>query len=413
MLDHPPPVMEKPTTRSDRREFSCSLCNGRIVIPWDLPPTTAPCPLCGGMITSPPAVEPPHSAPPAAPHVSRLQAPASPAKPRTNKDANTGKKDWLAPAIFLLILALGAGGAVFIATRESRPVQTTTLADPAAHKDDDIREANYIRIGWQKEAAEVLRGFLAARNWNDKLPFILNSPALAGRVRDFYGDAMIDDSDTPLAGFSIYELSEEDRKRGLFMMTYDQPPQFDMREFFRPLATLEVQHGIEEADLMFSTFARVSNFDMDPLRVYAFFKRTPDGLKLDWEIFAQTKYRTLRNFIELPAPGHAGVFRVFMVEDVPDRSRDEVGYRIYRVVDPAHKSDSARVSVRVDSDIGRTLSVINWRGSESKEPIMRTATVELTWTGGDAAPELAIRRFICWEFLGLGGEENSGTTKTE
>lgn len=402
--------MEDPTTRSDRREFSCSLCHSRIVIPWDLPPTTAPCPRCGGMITSPPLVEPPRSAPPVPPAVSHVRIPASPAKRRSSEEAKTDKKDWLAPAMFLLVLMLGAGGAFFLATRETHPVRTSPLAAPPARRDDGIREANYIRIGWQKDAAEVLRGFLTARSWNDKLPFILDSQNLAGRLRDFYGNVIIDHSDTPFEGFSVYELSEEDRRRGLFMMTYDQPPQFDMREFFRPLATLEVQHGIKDADLMFSTFARASNFDMEPLRVFAFFKRTPEGLKLDWEIFSQTKYRTLRNFIELPAPGHAGIFRVFMVEDVPERSRDEAGHRTYRIVDPAHRSDSARVSVKVDSEIGRALSVINWRGSESKQPIMRTATVELTWTGGDAMLELAIHRFICWEFLGLGGEENSGST---
>jgi hypothetical protein len=331
---------------------------------------------------------------------------------RSDRTAKTEKKDWLAPAIFLFMLALGAAGAVFLATWESRPRQTTTLAN-TTHKDDGIRETNYIRIGWQKEAAEVLRGFLAARNWNDKLPYILNSHELAGRMRDFYGDANIDDSDTPFEWFTSYELSEEERKRGLFMMTYDQPPQIDMREFFRPLASLEVQHGIEEPDLIYSTFAHASNFDMEPLRVYAFFKRTPEGLKLDWEIFSQTKYRTLRNFIELPIPGNTGIFRVFIMEDVPEKTRDETGYRTYLIEDPAHKSDRARIRVKVDSDIGRTLSVINWRGSENKQPIMRTATVELTWTGGDASTELAIHRFICWEFLGLGGEEGTGSNGTE
>jgi hypothetical protein len=362
------------------------------------------------MITSPPLVETPHSAPQPVPEISHVPASAPPLAHRTDRDAKTEKKEWLAPAIFLLMLALGAAGAVFLATRESRPSQTTT---PATHTDDGIREANYIRIGWQKEAAEVLRGFLAARNWQDKLPFILNGHNLAARVRDFYGDANIDDSDTPFEWFTNYELSEEERKRGLFMMTYDQPPQIDMREFFRPLASLEVQHGVEEADLIYSAFAHASNFDMEPLRVYAFFRRTPEGLKLDWEIFSQTKYRTLRNFIELPIPGNTGIFRVFIMEDVPERSRDETGYRTYLIEDPAHKSDRARIRVKVDSDIGRTLSVLNWRGSESRQPIMRTATVELTWTGGDASSELAIHRFICWEFLGLGGEENSGKTDTE
>jgi hypothetical protein len=379
--------MENPGTRSEKREFSCSLCHGRILIPQDLPPTTAPCPLCGGMITSPPPVPP-----------------EVPAEVIVEK---TGKKDWMAPAIFMLLLVLAAGAAVHVATRLNQANGKTSIANPPAREDNTIREANYIRIGWQKDAAEVLRGFLAASDWKDKLPFILNSQALAGRVRDFYGDDTINDSDTPFDGFSIHELDEQDRKRGLFMMIYDQPPQIDMREFFRPLATLEVLHDIEESDLVYSTFARASNFDMDPLRAHAFFKRTPEGLKLDWEIFSQTKYRTLRGFVEQPAPGRSGVFRVQIMEDVPDRQHEETGWRTYRMEDPAHRSDGARVNVRVDSDLGRTLSVLNWRGIDGKPPIMRTATVELGWTGGETDPELEIKRFICWEFLGLGGTANN------
>jgi hypothetical protein len=48
-------------------------------------------------------------------------------------------------------------------------------------------------------------------------------------------------------------ISEENRKRGLFMMTYDPQPQFEMKKFFRPLASLEVQYGVDEADLLLST----------------------------------------------------------------------------------------------------------------------------------------------------------------
>ena len=265
-------------------------------------------------------------------------------------------------------------------------------------------DANYIRIGWQKDATRLLTGFLAANRASEKLPFILNAQTLENRVRDFYGKDVIDDSDTPANAFSVYELSEEDRKRGLFMMTYDQPPQFDMREFFRPLASLEVQYGIDEADILLSTVARAGNFAMEPLRVHAFFKKTSDGLKLDWEIFAQTKYRTFRNFTELPEPGRNGVFRVFIVEDVPD-AKGGPGTRTYRMSDPAHTDDATRVVVKEDSDVGRILSQLNWLGTKGGNPLTRTATVELAWVGNGGPAELQLRRFICWEFLGLGGEE--------
>ena len=44
MIEPPPPTT---------REFRCIHCNGTIAIPYDLPPTTAPCPHCNNPITSP------------------------------------------------------------------------------------------------------------------------------------------------------------------------------------------------------------------------------------------------------------------------------------------------------------------------------------------------------------------------
>ena len=47
-------------TSSDRpthRAFSCDSCHGEIQIPYDLPPTTGPCPHCQAELTSPPPPE--------------------------------------------------------------------------------------------------------------------------------------------------------------------------------------------------------------------------------------------------------------------------------------------------------------------------------------------------------------------
>lgn len=323
------------------------------------------------------------------------------AEPKADKPPRSS----LIPVLIVLwLMILGAGAAVYFVTREmGRNVEPPNVTGPKA--DSAAREANYIRVGWKKEAYQVLGDYMAATSASGKLPHILNAENLSEKMEDFYGGGVINDSDTPAEAFSVYELSEQDRRRGLFMMVYDQPPQFDMKEFFRPLASLEVQYGIDEADLLLSTLARVGNFAMEPMRVHAFFKRTPQGLKLDWETFAQTKYRTLQSFLELPETGLSGTFRVFIIEDVPDKNRLEMGTRTYRVADPANTTDTARANVKVDSEIGRTLSIINWRGTKETRPITRTATLELRWTGDPASPQLEISRFICWEFLGLGGDD--------
>lgn len=304
--------------------------------------------------------------------------------------------------LFLLIIAGGAA-VYYIANQMGTSIEPPNFAGSA--EDKEIREANYIRVGWQNDAYEVLGSFIEGTTVQEKLPYVNRADALAEQMEMFYGGVDINDSDTPADSFSIQELTEEDRKRGLFMLVYDQPHQFALKDFFRPLATLEVQYGIDEADLLLTTLARVNNFAMEPVRVHAFFKRTSEGLKLDWEVFAQTKYRLLQSFVELPDVGTPETFRVLIAEDVPEKGRGVVGARTYRIADPANPSDSARVNVKLDSEIGRALSIINWRGTKQTTPITKTATVELEWVGESDSPTLEIKRFICWEFLGLGGNE--------
>ena len=433
---------------NNQREFRCKHCQGKILIPKDLPPTTGPCPHCGEEISSAadddipvlPVVSSPLSPPPLVAPVPResvetfppptptvnpewkptvelpsreVQANLNQQKKRpASKQTKPQSSGLISAMLVLLALILLGGGVVWFAAKElGRNIEPPTLKMVA--KDPALIEANYIRIGWQKDAYQLLRSYLGAATAEDKLPFILNGSGLATKVENFYRDGGISDADTPADAFSIFELSEDDRKRGLFMMIYDQPPQFDMKEFFRPLASLEVQYGLDEADLLLSTLARAGNFAMEPLRVQAFFKRTPGGLKLDWEIYAQTKYRTLRNFVEQPEVGQTGVFRVLVVEDVPEKGRAVAGTRTYRVVDPANTGDSARLNVKVDSDAGRALSSLNWRGVKEGRPLTRTATVELKWSGSATASELEISRFVCWEFLGLGGEETPAKVTTQ
>ena len=306
--------------------------------------------------------------------------------------------------IGFLLLIVAVGATIFYITKQmGTNVQSPNFS--GSTEDAEIREANYIRIGWQNEAFEVLGNFMKATTVEGKLPYIMDAERLRPKMNDFFGGTMINDSDTPADSFSVQDLSEDDRRRGIFMLTYDQPPQFALKDFFRPLASLEVQYGVDQADILLSTMARVSNFAMEPVRVHAFFKRTPAGLKLDWEVFAQTKYRLFQSFVELPDIGRPETFRVLIVEDVPDKGQGVMGSLTYRLADPANMSDSVRINVILDSEIGRDLSIINWRGKKQMEPITRTATVELVWTGQPDNPTLEIKRFICWEFLGLGGKE--------
>jgi len=304
---------------------------------------------------------------------------------------------------FFLICAAGAG-AIYVFNNMGRNAVPPVVDSPGGA--GKAGEDDYLRNGWRRDAASVLKSYVDATTAEEKAPYIIGGKTSVEKLNDYYGGSHIDDSDTPAEAFSVFDLSMEDRKRGLFMMIYDQPPQFEMREFFRPVASLEVQYGLVDADLLLSSVARASNFAMEPVRVFAMFKKTSEGMKLDWDMFAQTKYRSFRNFIEIPTSGQKGVFRIFVVEDVPDQGKTVAGIRTYRIADPANTTDSTRINVKIDSEAGRSLSIINWRGNKEGQPITRTATVELEWAGEDS-PQLTISRFICWEFLGLGGQDAS------
>lgn len=417
--------MSDPSQSSQQRQFPCPSCGSIIFIPFSLPATTAPCPHCQATITSPP---PPSDQPAPAsearqPQPDNTTGPTAiperrnpPAQPRETHPDDSGEthegsappepktKGILVALLGILFLIIASGVAVFLIA--DKMGKTTPPSETVASDDDgEIGESNYLRFGWQQDATDTLAKFLAGTSVEEKLPFVHKPGILRQTMEDFYGGAVIDDADTPAESFAVWELSEHDRSRGIFLMIYNQPPQLSIKKFFRPLASLEVQHGLEEPGLLLRSVARSDNFSMEPVTVYAFFKKTEDGLKLDWEVFAQTKYRTFSNFIEFPDPLAKEIFRVVIAEDVPEDGQGTSATRTYRITDPAHTGDSARIDVGIDTELGRTLSTLNWRGTKQAAPSPRTATVELEWIESAGGPELRIGRFICWEFLGLGGEE--------
>ena len=62
---------------SDKKQFLCTHCSGKVLVPKDLPPTTAPCPYCGGTITSP-AGDGSGGGQTAAPFQDKVQSPPKP-----------------------------------------------------------------------------------------------------------------------------------------------------------------------------------------------------------------------------------------------------------------------------------------------------------------------------------------------
>ena len=286
-------------------------------------------------------------------------------------------------------------------------------ADSEQPLSPEERKANSYRAqGWIKDAQGVLQNFFNAETDAERAQWTIRGSVNEAEMAAVYDKFQEDSFRTPISVFSPVSLSDVDTKRGIFLMAYNRPEQFTIKSFFRPVPPLRVRYGLEQPSSMLISEAAVSNFVDRPLKIMAFFAKTPDGLKLDWQTYAQTKFRLLDQFVTNPEPGARGVFRVFIQEDVALDGRDRAGFSVFRLSDPANNSDFAKVLVKDESELGRALALLKWRDRVVAKPPVRNATVSLTWSN-DPEPTLRMGELICWEFLGLGGErgnwkENAG-----
>jgi hypothetical protein len=406
--------MQTEPSHPEKRPFYCEHCNGKILVPRDLPPTTGPCPHCGHTITSPALAE---LASPVEPTPDQEKLPVPDPNPEVSElsgsmvqntnsgdiDSRPAKCKNKSPIVVIVALAAIACGIWYLTHRAKRVTELPQPSNPASNS-ARILDDLYINSGWIEEARTVLDSFQRSKTAGEKMEYVNPVLGLQTRMREYYGGGIIDDSDTPASAFQASEVPAEDRKKGLFWMTFEEIPQTDVQAFFRPILTLEARYGLEPLDAASVLGDPNSENLTEPIKVLAFFKHGADGLKLDWDVYAQTKYRTLRGFTEYAQAGQSVMLRVLIEEDVPEKAMLVTGTRTYRLTDPMHQGDHAKVNVEVDSEIGRKLSLLNWRGTEVAEPLTRTATVELEWTSSGQQPRLQMKRFVCWEFLGLGGD---------
>lgn len=446
--------MSRSRQPNERREFHCEHCGGQVLIPWDLPPTTGPCPHCAKPITSPApgermklpgrrtapksnksplgmelspsaaaddlaSLDPPikldasqHAEPPV-----RQKKPAQPRKPNPTKpvlsrhplavDQSTGpvlsdfEKMLIEEAqrhkrrtlVMLTLLVLVVGSAAFLYLRYFPKAGPQAAEAPDLQEDGSRLSESYLRGAWEKEAREVLRPYLVATTTYGKVPHILGGHAMLKEMETFYKGAIINDLDTPVEDFTVKSLSPEDHRRGLFRMAYEATP-----------GTLlpRKPEGGSDAKLLYPEEAA-----REATRIHAFFKHTPHGLKLDWNVFAQTKYRTLLHFARQPHPNRKATFRVLVAQDLPSPDQTATHRLRYRIADPANPKDVIWACAAEHSQAAKALDEIHWIGRENRKPVTRSATLDLAWTGDDDQRELVVHRFICWEFLGLGADAPS------
>ncbi|MCH2063713.1 MAG: hypothetical protein MK194_08310 [Roseibacillus sp.] len=326
------------------------------------------------------------------------------------------EKRGLHPAILFLVAVVAIAGGlmslVVLKRKDPDPGAPVVAAPkrnvpaPIAREEHQQDHEHFIEQGWKDEASKALSGFLQARSAEEKARYVIGSDVLGSEMANFYrGASEIDESDTPIEGFSHQALDIVDRRRGLFLMRFERPSQLKMSEFFRPVVPLEIQYDLKEPGLLLSSLASRDRFAMDPVRVMAFFKEVDGTLLLDWHVYTQTKYRIFKHFITGPRPGVGGVFRVMVREALPASAAETsaADTRTFRLSDPAFGQDRITVVVPNDGLSGRVLSQLAWINMPDRSDQNRYATVRLSWTE-EPESHIHLDEVICWEFLGLGGE---------
>lgn len=443
----------------DRRAFHCSFCKGKILIPKKLPPTSGPCPHCGETITSPPLLEiddlPDDFAEP-----NKLGSPtrltnradlpkllgaeqilddlgdinktpiklgldqyvddepviksAKPRKQAANKPViarQTEKADvssnhhtefqqfLIAEArahtrkmiitTVLIVLFVAFGSSYYVYHTQQRAKMPKHLNVDDTPKQPLALTDEYINGNWTNEAHKLLRGFLNATAPYNKSPYILNSADTLPDLEKFYDGMLINDLDTPEDAFKINPLSPEEHQRGLFRLS------------FRGTDTQRAREAKNIPAICLPYLANPDITSNQPTCVDAYFLHTKKGLKLDWHIFAQTKYRTLYQFTTRPSPKRKAMFRVLISKDNSEEATTSNGTHYY-IADPANPSDVIRAAADPGSITAKTLVETNWGGSNGSPPITRNATIELAWRGDGNERKLVIHSLTCWEFIGLG-----------
>ncbi len=266
-----------------------------------------------------------------------------------------------------------------VAQAETDPDVAETSKPEIAAQDDDVRpdapvetavvdEKEFLASGWKVEASRVLQGFLSASNHEEQIRFLNDADRVAPLLNALHQQGIKPWDGLSVDEFNHVDLSEADRRRGMFLMLRETPEE-------------------NPAD-----------------RYYAFFKLSDEGLKLDLEVFLQTTGKSFRNFVEQARPGTSRVFRVFITEDPSSAIQSGANFRTYIVTDLANFDSPARIRVTNISPIGRILSEANFKSDDGTRQVMRNATVELRWIDHPENSVIELSRFFCWEFLGLGGE---------
>ncbi len=405
-----------------QKQFNCEHCQAAILVPLDLPATSAPCPVCQTITTSPGVEEA------VAPAAAQVEVPRS--NPRvadqgeriaeTRREETKGKAGllWALAALIGLVLLLGGA---FLAKRsrgaapEKKPLAMGSVSQPQVDAPAGGSPASGAPSGNVREKVlEALGRFLSATTVAEKAKCVIGQDQMIPEMESFYGGSEIEKDDLRVDFFSDWAMDSPDSERGIYLMDFERPKQFKLGTLFRPITDFKTRLRLDTPDLHTSSKALIENFETEAVRALIYLKETNGELLIDWHTYVQTKNRLFRKFVENPVAGQKGVFRVVVGEHVSTIFEEDSSVRNYKIIEPAHnEEDFAVVKVKRDSEVGKLLEQLAWTdvsGKGGSSPSSRKgATVVLRWSD-DVKPVLTLSEVLCWEFLGVGGDPSNLTS---
>jgi len=200
---------------------------------------------------------------------------------------------------------------------------------------------------------------------------------------------------------SSLPLSAEDFQKGIAGLIYQRDPSVDLLPMNPLIALGDRAAGPLEQMAMTSTLQ-----GKKPRQALALFKRKDDRMLLDWDLFVQTWDRSLAAFRDGELGNGPMRFRVLVASDLPVFENGEtLESAVFRLQDPLYVEDVIRVQTKCFSPEERKLLEFNRasRGTSARVGQARTATLDLI--RDPESGRVKISRFVCWEFLGIGGKE--------
>ena len=290
-----------------------------------------------------------------------------------------------------------------VTIKEDKPIIKKEVTDGNVKEADIVIPeviAPPVKVDWKIAAPQVLRDFFAAVTPEEKMRYCIPNKGVMKELKTYFPEGARMGVD--VAAFSYGDENDTDRDRGIHLMRYSREAQGDIGEYFKPIERLEVVSGQVEPALV-EKFKSVDVSELaEPLNVDAIFKQTSEGLKLDASVFIQSKFRTFKKFTEYPQPGKSMVFRVVVAEVLTHEVRNDSTSRAYRLSDYSYPQDFVNIPIAVKSDLGGILSVLDWRGKNTRK-VRRAATVEIAWSNRSPF-RLELKNVLCWEFIGVGGK---------